>query len=118
MTIGTLVPEFSLLDDEGKLRHLIEFYGKPLVIYFYPKDDTPGCRKQTCLFLDLYEDFRGKEITVLGISQDDIVSHQQFKAKNNLPFTLLSDIDHHVCEVFDVWVEKQKFGQTYMRIKR
>ena len=118
MTVGTLVPEFSLLDDKGHLRHLSEFYGKPLVIYFYPKDDTPGCTKQACLFRDLYEDFRTRDITVLGISKDDTKSHQQFKDKYNLPFTLLSDTEHKVCEMFGVWVEKQKFGQTYMGIKR
>ena len=118
MTVGTLVPEFSLLDDEGNLRHLSEFYGKPLVIYFYPKDDTPGCTKQACLFRDLYEDFRKKDVTVLGISKDDVLSHRQFKEKYNLPFTLLSDPNHEVCEMFGVWVEKTKFAQTYMGIQR
>ena len=87
LTVGTSVPEFLLLDDQGNERHLSEFYGKPLVIYFYPKDDTPGCTKQACLFRDLYEDFKAKDITVLGISQDDVFSHQQFKEKYHLPFT-------------------------------
>ena len=118
MKVGTLVPEFSLLDDEGQLRYLSEFYGKPLVIYFYPKDDTPGCTKQACLFRDLYEDFRKKDITVIGISKDDVLSHRQFKENYNLPFTLLSDPDNKVCEMFGVWVEKTKFAQTYMGIQR
>ena len=118
MTVGTSVSEFSLLDDQGNLRHLREFYGKPLVIYFYPKDDTPGCTTQACAFRDMYDDFLKKDVTVIGISQDSHESHQAFKEKYHLPFTLLSDTDHKVCDMFGVWVEKQKFAQTYMGINR
>lgn len=116
--VGTKVPEFSLLDDKGNLRHLNEFFGKPLVIYFYPKDDTPGCTKQACAFRDMYDDFLLKDVTVIGVSKDSPESHQAFKKKFNLPFTLLSDPSHEVCELFGVWVEKKKFGQTYMGIQR
>ena len=117
LEVGTLVKNFSLKDSEGQVRSLSEFYGKPVVLYFYPKDDTPGCTKQACAFRDLYEDFTSKDITIIGISKDSPESHQKFKEKYQLPFILLSD-DQALCEYFGVWVEKSMYGKTYMGIQR
>ena len=117
LEVGTLVNNFSLKDSEGILRSLSEFYGQPLVLYFYPKDDTPGCTTQACTFRDLYEDFTSKNIKVIGISKDTPDKHKAFKEKYHLPFTLLSD-DQDICEYFGVWVEKSMYGKKYMGIQR
>jgi thioredoxin-dependent peroxiredoxin len=117
LEVGTLVNNFSLKDSEGNLRSLSEFYGQPLVLYFYPKDDTPGCTTQACTFRDLYEDFTSKNIKVIGISKDTPEKHKAFKEKYHLPFTLLSD-DQDICEYFGVWVEKSMYGKKYMGIQR
>jgi peroxiredoxin Q/BCP len=117
LEVGTLVNNFSLKDSEGDLRSLSEFYGQPLVLYFYPKDDTPGCTTQACTFRDLYEDFTSKNIKVIGISKDTPEKHKAFKEKYHLPFTLLSD-DQDICEYFGVWVEKSMYGKKYMGIQR
>jgi peroxiredoxin Q/BCP len=117
LEVGTLVNNFSLKDSEGDLRSLSEFYGQPLVLYFYPKDDTPGCTTQACTFRDLYEDFTSKNIKVIGISKDTPDKHKAFKEKYHLPFTLLSD-DQDICEYFGVWVEKSMYGKKYMGIQR
>ena len=117
LEVGTLVNNFSLKDSEGNLRSLSEFYGQPLVLYFYPKDDTPGCTTQACTFRDLYEDFTSKNIKVIGISKDTPEKHKAFKEKYHLPFTLLSD-DQSICEYFGVWVEKSMYGKKYMGIQR
>jgi thioredoxin-dependent peroxiredoxin len=117
LEVGTLVNNFSLKDSEGNLRSLSEFYGQPLVLYFYPKDDTPGCTTQACTFRDLYEDFTSKNIKVIGISKDTPDKHKAFKEKYHLPFTLLSD-DQDICEYFGVWVEKSMYGKKYMGIQR
>jgi len=117
LEVGTLVNNFSLKDSEGILRSLSEFYGQPLVLYFYPKDDTPGCTTQACTFRDLYEDFTSKNIKVIGISKDTPEKHKAFKEKYHLPFTLLSD-DQDICEYFGVWVEKSMYGKKYMGIQR
>ncbi len=118
LEVGTIVNDFSLLDSEGNTRKLSEFYGKPLVIYFYPKDDTPGCTTQACTFRDQYEDFTSKNIQVIGISKDDPIKHAAFKEKYNLPFILLSDHESEICEYFGVWVEKSMYGKKYMGIQR
>lgn len=118
LEVGTIVKDFSLPDSEGKIRKLSEFYGKPLVLYFYPKDDTPGCTTQACTFRDLYEDFTSRNIQVIGISKDDPKKHQAFKEKYQLPFILLSDHESEICEYFGVWVEKSMYGKKYMGIQR
>lgn len=118
LEVGTIVKDFSLPDSEGKIRKLSEFYGKPLVLYFYPKDDTPGCTTQACTFRDLYEDFTSRNIQVIGISKDDPKKHLAFKEKYRLPFILLSDHQSDICEYFGVWVEKSMYGKKYMGIQR
>lgn len=116
--MGTIVKDFSLPDSEGDIRKLSEFYGKPVVLYFYPKDDTPGCTTQACTFRDQYEEFTSKNIQVIGISKDTPKSHQAFKQKYHLPFVLLSDNENEICEYFGVWIEKSMYGKKYMGIQR
>lgn len=118
LEVGTIVKDFSLPDSEGDIRKLSEFYGKPVVLYFYPKDDTPGCTTQACTFRDQYEDFTSKNIQVIGISKDTTKSHQAFKQKYHLPFVLLSDNENEICEYFGVWIEKSMYGKKYMGIQR
>ena len=118
LEVGTIVKDFSLPDSEGNIRKLSEFYGKPVVLYFYPKDDTPGCTTQACTFRDQYEDFTSKNIQVIGISKDTPKSHQAFKQKYHLPFVLLSDNENEICEYFGVWIEKSMYGKKYMGIQR
>ncbi len=118
LEVGTIVKDFSLPDSEGNIRKLSEFYGKPVVLYFYPKDDTPGCTTQACTFRDQYEDFTSKNIQVIGISKDTPKSHQAFKQKYQLPFVLLSDNENEICEYFGVWIEKSMYGKKYMGIQR
>ena len=118
LEVGTIVKDFSLPDSEGNIRKLSEFYGKPVVLYFYPKDDTPGCTTQACTFRDQYEEFTSKNIQVIGISKDTPKSHQEFKQKYHLPFVLLSDNENEICEYFGVWIEKSMYGKKYMGIQR
>lgn len=118
LEVGTIVKDFSLPDSEGDIRKLSEFYGKPVVLYFYPKDDTPGCTTQACTFRDQYDDFTSKNIQVIGISKDTPKSHQAFKQKYQLPFVLLSDNENEICEYFGVWIEKSMYGKKYMGIQR
>lgn len=118
LNIGTKVENFSLLDENSKKRELYDFLGKKLVIYFYPKDDTPGCTTQACAFRDQYDDFLKKDVVVIGISADLPQSHLKFKEKYHLPFILLSDPDHKVIEYFGTWVEKSMYGKKYMGISR
>jgi peroxiredoxin Q/BCP len=92
--------------------------GKKVVLYFYPKDDTPGCTKESCNFRDTYADFTKENAVILGVSPDDIDSHHKFKSKFSLPFPLLADTDHKVAEAFDVWKEKSMYGKNYMGIER
>lgn len=100
LKVGQKAPDFSLKDSNGQVRNLREFYGTPIVIYFYPKDDTPGCTKEACSFRDNYNLFKEQGIEVIGISYDSPESHAEFKKKYNLPFTLLSDIDKSVAEKY------------------
>lgn len=118
LEVGTIVKDFSLPDSEGNIKKLSDFYGKPVVLYFYPKDDTPGCTTQACTFRDSYEDFTSKNIQVIGISKDTPKSHQAFKQKYHLPFVLLSDNENEICEYFGVWIEKSMYGKKYMGIQR
>jgi peroxiredoxin Q/BCP len=115
---GTTVPDFTLKADDGRQVSLSDFRGRRLVLYFYPKDDTPGCTKEACSFRDDYSDIIAAGAQVLGISPDTIQSHGKFKGKYQLPFTLLSDPDHCVAEMFGAWGEKKSFGKTSRGIIR
>ena len=115
---GKPAPDFELLSDGGEHIRLSSLKGSPVVLYFYPKDDTPGCTKQACGIRDAYDDFRKSGAAVLGVSPDDESSHQRFKSKYESPFTLLADRDHEVAEAYGVWVEKQNYGKRYMGIER
>ncbi len=102
LTVGTPAPAFSTQDTHGNTVSLSDFAGKTVVLYFYPKDDTPGCTKEACSFRDAYADYQGKDVVVLGVSMDDQASHQQFTQKYNLPFPLLADVDGSITKAFDV----------------
>lgn len=114
----TTAIDFTLPDENGENVTLSSFLGKKVVLYFYPKDNTPGCTKQACAFKSAYDDFRNENIIVIGISKDSSKSHLNFKKKYDLPFILLSDVEHKVIEDYDVWKEKKLYGKTYMGITR
>ncbi|HBZ01933.1 MAG TPA: thioredoxin-dependent thiol peroxidase [candidate division Zixibacteria bacterium] len=116
--IGTKAPEFALPDQDGNLRKLSDYKGKPVVLYFYPKDDTPGCTKEACSFRDSFADFKKAGIEVLGVSIDNSESHVKFRKKYDLPFTLLADTDKKVVNDYGVWVEKINYGKKYWGIAR
>lgn len=111
-------PDFKLLDDSGAQRSLSDFRGKPLVLYFYPKDDTPGCTQEACNFRDDYSMFEKAGVTILGVSPDSPKSHAKFKAKFGLPFNLLADEDHAVAELYGVWGPKKFMGKAYEGVYR
>ena len=111
-------PDFKLLDESGVLRSLSDFRGKPLVLYFYPKDDTPGCTQEACNFRDDYSMFEEAGVTILGVSPDSPKSHAKFKAKYGLPFNLLADEDHAVAELYGVWGPKKFMGKAYEGVYR
>jgi peroxiredoxin Q/BCP len=115
---GKPAPDFELQSDTGEPVKLSSLRGRPVVLYFYPKDDTPGCTTEACEFRDAYDGFRERGAEVLGVSPDDIASHEKFKTKHGLPFTLLADPDHAVAEQYGVWGEKKFAGKTYMGINR
>jgi thioredoxin-dependent peroxiredoxin len=115
---GAPAPEFELEADDGSRVRLSELRGNPVVLFFYPKDDTPGCTKQACGFRDAYREFQDRGAHVFGISRDDGDSHRRFKEKYGLPFRLLSDPDHAVSELYGVWGERSFAGKKYMGIKR
>lgn len=119
---GDQAPDFSLpgLDADGERIEvrLSELRGSPVVLYFYPKDDTPGCTTQACGIRDEWSAFRETGAAVLGVSPDDVASHEKFSEKYDLPFTLLSDPDHEVAEAYDVWKEKSMYGRTFWGIER
>jgi thioredoxin-dependent peroxiredoxin len=115
---GKTAPDFELVSDTGERVSLSSFRGKPVVLYFYPKDDTPGCTTQACGIRDVYADFRGRGAVVLGVSPDDEASHVKFKEKYSLPFTLLADPDHAVAEKYGVWKERNLYGKKSMGIER
>ena len=114
MEIGTKAPEFLGLDENGNEIHLSDFKGKKLVLYFYPKDSTPGCTQEACNLRDNYERFLAKGYAVVGVSVQDAKSHLKFKAKNNLPFPRIADTDMKLNEAFGVWGEKSMYGRKYM----
>ena len=115
---GDAAPDFEARDAEGNAVKLSDLRGRKVVLYFYPKDDTPGCTKEACSFRDSFAEFRSRGIEVLGVSTDDEKSHRKFAEKYSLPFTLLSDPDHRVAERSGVWQEKSMFGRRYMGIAR
>lgn len=112
-SVGSKAPEFSLLDENGAPRRLSDFRGKPVVLYFYPKDDTPGCTTEACGFRDDYSAYEKAGVVILGVSPDTPQKHTKFKSKYNLPFTLLADSDHKVCEQYGVWGRKKFMGREY-----
>jgi thioredoxin-dependent peroxiredoxin len=116
--VGDRAPAFSLPADGGGEVALKDFKGRPVVLYFYPKDDTSGCTAEACAFRDAMPDFSKVKAEVLGISRDPVKSHDKFKAKYDLTFPLLSDEDGTVCEAYDTWVEKSMYGRKYMGIER
>jgi peroxiredoxin Q/BCP len=115
---GAPAPDFELTSDEGESVTLSALRGKPVVLYFYPKDDTPGCTTEACEFRDAYDRFREQGVEILGVSPDTEASHQKFKSKYELPFTLLADPEHHAAEAYGVWKEKKNYGKTYMGVER
>jgi thioredoxin-dependent peroxiredoxin len=115
---GKKAPDFELATDDGSTVKLSDLRGKQVVLYFYPKDDTPGCTAQACGIRDVYGEFERAGAVVLGVSPDDERSHVKFKEKYELPFTLLADTDHGVAEQYGVWGEKRYKGKTYMGVKR
>ena len=115
---GEPAPDFTLMSDSGEAVTLSSLRGRPVVLYFYPKDDTPGCTTEACEFRDAYDVFRERGAEVLGVSPDDVASHEKFKSKYELPFTLLADPDHEVAEKYGVWGERKFAGKTYMGINR
>ena len=118
LKIGARAPDFKLLNERGEQIKLSSFKGKRVILYFYPKDDTPGCTKQACGFRDNYATIQNADALVLGISPDSVESHAKFIKKFNLPFTLLSDPDHVVAEKYGTWGEKSMYGKKYMGIIR
>ena len=113
LSIGAEAPEFELMDETGVTRHLSDFRGSPVVLYFYPKDDTPGCTTEACNFRDGYGDYQRAGVVILGVSPDSVKSHTKFKQKYNLPFTLLADENHKICELYQVWGRKKFAGREY-----
>ncbi len=116
--IGELAPDFELLDQEGKAHKLSDYRGTPVVLYFYPKDNTPGCTAQACSFRDSFAEYRQKGIVVLGVSKDSSKSHTKFQEKYSLPFTLLADTETEVAQAYGVWVKKKMMGREYMGMER
>ena len=116
--MGQAAPDFSANNQNGKTLTLGDFKGKKLVLYFYPKDDTPGCTAEACSLRDHYQTFLAQGYAILGVSPDNEAKHQKFIAKYELPFDLLADTDHAVAEAYGVWVEKSMYGRQYMGIAR
>jgi thioredoxin-dependent peroxiredoxin len=115
---GVLAPEFTLLDENGLNHSLIDYRGKPLILYFYPKDDTPGCTTEACNFRDDYSKYQEAKVVILGLSPDTPRSHKKFKTKYDLPFTLLADEDHLVCDQYGTWGPKKFMGRSYEGVLR
>ncbi|HDN2516922.1 TPA: thioredoxin-dependent thiol peroxidase [Clostridioides difficile] len=118
LSIGTKAPEFTLEDKDGNKVSMSDFKGKKVIVYFYPKDNTPGCTRQSCAFRNAYDGFKKEDIQVIGISKDSIKSHQKFAEKHELPFILLSDPDLVAIKAFDVWKEKKMYGKTALGVVR
>lgn len=118
VTENSPAPAFKLLDETGTSRSLADYLGRPVVLYFYPADDTPGCTKEACSFRDDYAVYEQAGIVILGVSPDSPRSHAKFKAKYNLPFTLLADDGHQVCDLYGVWGNKKLWGHEYEGVLR
>jgi peroxiredoxin Q/BCP len=115
---GSPAPDFELPDDTGSMRRLSDFRGTPVVLYFYPKDDTQGCTTEACNFRDDYSAYENAEVVILGVSPDSVKSHVKFKQKYSLPFPLLADEGHEVCDLYGVWGLKEFMGREYMGVLR
>ncbi len=115
---NSIAPDFVLMDETGEMRKLSDFSGKDVVLYFYPKDDTPGCTTEACNFRDDYSAFDKAGVVILGVSPDSPASHAKFKAKYNLPFPLLADEEHKVCVMYGAWGKKQMYGREYEGVLR
>lgn len=118
LEVGVKAPEFELEDQNGKLHKLEDYRGKKVVLYFYPKDNTPGCSMQAVGFSELKDDFDKKDAVVLGVSKDSVKSHKNFEEKKDLKITILSDPELKAIEAYDVWKEKKTFGKAYMGVVR
>lgn len=118
ISAGIPAPEFTLADETGTVRRLADFRGKMVLLYFYPKDDTPGCTTEACNFRDDYSAYEQAGVVILGVSPDSPKSHTKFKEKFHLPFSLLADEDHAICEAYQVWGEKKFMGRKYMGVLR
>ena len=118
LEVGTKAPEFTLPDKDGNAVSLADFSGKKVVLYFYPKDNTPGCTRQACAFAGAYEEFKKINAVVIGISKDSVASHQKFAEKHSLPFILLSDPELTAIQAYGVWQEKKLYGKVSMGVVR
>ena len=118
LEVGTKAPEFTLPDKDGNPVSLTDFAGKKVVLYFYPKDNTPGCTRQACAFAEAYEDFKKINAVVIGVSKDSVASHQKFAEKHGLPFILLSDPELTAIQAYGVWQEKKLYGKVSMGVVR
>lgn len=115
---GIQAPDFTLFDKDGNAVSLSNFLGKRVVLYFYPRDNTPGCTRQACAFAGAYKEFEARDVVVIGISRDSVASHQKFAVKYELPFILLSDPDRQAIEAYGVWQEKKNYGKVSMGVVR
>lgn len=115
---NTKAPDFTLPDQDGRPVSLADFRGKKVVLYFYPRDNTPGCTRQACAFAGAFEGFRAQDVVVIGVSKDSVASHRKFADKYNLPFLLLSDPELQVLQAYDVWKEKKLYGKVSMGVVR
>ncbi len=118
LTVGIKAPDFTLPDKDGKNINLSDFKGKKVILYFYPKDNTPGCTKQACAFADAYQEYKNLDIEIIGISKDSVSSHLKFTDKFHLPFILLSDPQLTAIQSYDVWHEKKLYGKVSMGVVR
>lgn len=118
LEVGTKAPQFTLPDKDGNMVSVSDFLGKKVILYFYPRDNTPGCTRQACAFAGLFEKFKNKDIVVIGVSKDSTASHQKFADKYNLPFILLSDTELDAIKKYGVWQEKKLYGKVSMGVVR
>lgn len=118
LEVGTKAPEFTLPDQNGEMHSLKDYRGKKVILYFYPRDNTPGCTKQACGYSERYSAFLEKGVEIIGISKDGVASHKKFEEKQNLKFTILSDKELEVIQAYDVWKEKKNYGKVSMGVVR